>query len=100
MAGVRLGNPSLGEDTLTCTALDAVHISLVARWITRGAVEEHSLQAPPVVGLDTRLSSHLRRSDTGWRQGGDGHLPTNIFACFRVGLPAARVGTVEDKVAA
>ena len=25
--------------------------------------------------------------------------PTNIFVCFRVGLLAARVGTVEDKVA-
>ena len=26
--------------------------------------------------------------------------PTNIFACLRVGLPVAGVGTVEDKVAA
>ena len=27
-------------------------------------------------------------------------LLTNIFACFRVGLPVAGVGTAEDKLAA
>ena len=32
--------------------------------------------------------------------GGFSEVPTNIFACFRVGLPVAGVGTVEDKVAA